>query len=265
MKKLYALFLLFALLNHANISFASNIISARENHQLSQSPDDVLKNQDILDMLKAGVSPEIIIAKIKSSECGFDTSPKILQEMKTAGVPEAVILAMVEASASKAKVQSVIAIPDNTLVELELAFDINSASSKQGDSISFRVIKPLMINGITVIEKDALANGKIITAKKARRWGREGKLAWSVEDVTAIDGKAVRLKATSSMKGESNKGEVAVKTAVTTALLIGVPVLAPLALLNGFKRGHNIVVPAGTRFTVFINGNTSVTVTKGGK
>jgi hypothetical protein len=62
------------------------------------------------------------------------------------------------------------------------------------------------------------------------------------------------------MKGESNKGEVAVRTAVNAALLLPVPFLAPLALLNGFKRGHNITVPAGTRFTVFINGNTTVTV-----
>ena len=35
----------------------------------------VLTNKDILDMQKIGLPPEILVAKIKSSQCNFDTSP----------------------------------------------------------------------------------------------------------------------------------------------------------------------------------------------
>ena len=56
-----------------------------------------LTNKDVLDMLKAGLTPEIVVAKIKSSACSFDTSPATLEALKKAGVPDDVIVAMVQA------------------------------------------------------------------------------------------------------------------------------------------------------------------------
>jgi hypothetical protein len=47
-------------------------------------------------MAKAGLSTDIILAKIQASAGSFDTSPAELSELKSAGVPEAVILAMVK-------------------------------------------------------------------------------------------------------------------------------------------------------------------------
>jgi len=55
-----------------------------------------LTNPDVLTMVKSGLSSEIVIAKIKSSTCAFDTSPKTLADLKTSGVPDAVILAVVQ-------------------------------------------------------------------------------------------------------------------------------------------------------------------------
>jgi hypothetical protein len=57
----------------------------------------VLTNKDILDLNKIGLSPEILVAKIKSSPCNFDTSPASLQALKVAGLGDSVILAIVEA------------------------------------------------------------------------------------------------------------------------------------------------------------------------
>ena len=57
----------------------------------------VLTNKDILDMNKIGLPPEILVAKIKSSHSNFDTSPASLQALKSAGLGDSVILAMVEA------------------------------------------------------------------------------------------------------------------------------------------------------------------------
>lgn len=60
-----------------------------------------LVNVDILEMLKAGLSQEIVIAKIKASACEFDTSPATLKALKTASVPDEVILAMIQAPSIK--------------------------------------------------------------------------------------------------------------------------------------------------------------------
>jgi hypothetical protein len=63
----------------------------------------VLTNKDVLDMNKIGLAPEVLVAKIKSSQRNFDTSPASLQALKTAGVRDNVILAMVEAPAGQPK------------------------------------------------------------------------------------------------------------------------------------------------------------------
>jgi len=56
-----------------------------------------LTNSDVVGMIKAGIGTEIIVAKIKNASCSFDTSLATLKELKNAGVPDNVILAMVQA------------------------------------------------------------------------------------------------------------------------------------------------------------------------
>jgi hypothetical protein len=62
------------------------------------SVSGMLTNSDILDMNKAGLPPNVLVAKIKASQCGFDTSPSQLKQLKAEGLTDAVILAMVEAT-----------------------------------------------------------------------------------------------------------------------------------------------------------------------
>jgi hypothetical protein len=65
--------------------------------QASSMNAAALSNQDILEMTKVGLQSDVLVAKIKSSQCNFDTSPQQLQQLKANGVPDAVILAMVQA------------------------------------------------------------------------------------------------------------------------------------------------------------------------
>ena len=64
----------------------------------SRVPAAKLGNSDILDMVKAGLPEEVVIAKIQSSACDFDTSPTALTTLKSAQVPNAVILVVVKKS-----------------------------------------------------------------------------------------------------------------------------------------------------------------------
>ncbi|MBK6751263.1 MAG: hypothetical protein IPG67_15005 [Acidobacteria bacterium] len=61
-------------------------------------------------MVKTGLSAEIVIAKIRSSNVGFDTSTAALKVLSDAGVPESVVVVMIteagkanKASAAEAK------------------------------------------------------------------------------------------------------------------------------------------------------------------
>lgn len=56
-----------------------------------------LQNADILTMVRAKLPPTLIIEKINTSSCRFDTFPSVLAELKYKGVPDEVLMAMVHA------------------------------------------------------------------------------------------------------------------------------------------------------------------------
>jgi hypothetical protein len=57
----------------------------------------VLENRHVLIMVAGRVAPEVILEKIRTSPCNFDTFPPVLAELKSRGVPDSVLLAMVRA------------------------------------------------------------------------------------------------------------------------------------------------------------------------
>ncbi|HKP72724.1 MAG TPA: hypothetical protein VJT82_07285 [Pyrinomonadaceae bacterium] len=145
-------------------------------------------------------------------------------------------------------------IPDGTPVEIALAHTLNSAEVKAGDIISLRVLKPVRVEGVTVIAEGALATGRVLKAKRGRPFGKAGQLAWEIQEVVAANGQTVPLAFVERRKGESKSGTVATAAAITVVLF---PV-APVALLWGFKRGKSAVVPAGTIFTAVTRGDATI-------
>jgi hypothetical protein len=62
----------------------------------------VLHNEDVIQMVQAKFSDTLIIAKIKSSSCKFDTSTEQLIKLKSEGVSDEVLKAMAECGAPAA-------------------------------------------------------------------------------------------------------------------------------------------------------------------
>ena len=168
-------------------------------------------------------------------------------------------------------------IPAGTPIEVEVAYTVNSLDVKPGERISFRVLVPIVIDGVTVIERDALVTARITNAKRGGHWGKAGKLVWSMEDVVAADNTRIPLapetasgnklwsletksvnkdsaKAQGSVRGTSHVGEVATMAAVSGVLF------PPLALLHGFKRGENAILREGRRYVVEVGRDSTVKV-----
>jgi hypothetical protein len=61
-------------------------------------PEAKLTNADIIAMVKEGLSPDIVLAKIEASESAFDTSPDGLGALKAAGTPNEIVIAMIKKS-----------------------------------------------------------------------------------------------------------------------------------------------------------------------
>jgi hypothetical protein len=147
---------------------------------------------------------------------------------------------------------SVDKIPDGTPVEIEAPYTFSSMDFKPKDKISFRVVDAIKIDGITVIEQGATATGRVEKAKRGGHWGKAGLFVWTMLSVTAADGTQIPVRASSMrLRGDSKGAKVATAMIITGAIM---PLIAPVALLHGFKRGENAYIPAGKRYTLFIEG-----------
>jgi hypothetical protein len=237
-----------------------------------------LTNADILVMVKAKLPPALIIEKINTSSCAFDTFPSVLAELKYKGVPDEVLMTMVKAphgarsiaretvkpinnSSTKSSTSTTdegptelteITIPDGTPLEVESTFTVTSGEVEEGSAVSFTVVSPVKINGVTVIAPGARATARVTKAKKGGSWGRAGTLAWEMKDVVAVDGSKVPLEFSKRKRGDSKGGTV------TTAVVVTGLLFWPAAPFWGFKHGKDAKVPAGSRFDVAVHGDSVV-------
>jgi hypothetical protein len=234
--------------------------------QQAQSPVAPLSNLDVLRMVKADFTASTIVAQINSSPCDFVTTPAALQQLKEEGVPDSVVVAMVtsprsgpirnhssEATSTQQRVN--VRIPAGLAVEIEAPFTVSSQDVREGDAISFRVVNPIKVDGVTVIAAGATATARVEKASRGGHFGRAGRLAWSMRDVTAVDGTRIPLQTAGRVVGDSKGAKVATAMIITGALFW---VAAPVALLHGFKRGENAILPAGKRLEVSVQSEVAV-------
>jgi len=226
---------------------------------------------------------------VAQSAAPLPAATETIQQSQSAnaGATPAKAAESVEPANLKADAQNPIAIkiPAGTPIEVEVAYTVSSLDIKPGELLSFRVLIPVIVDGVTAIEKDALVTARVTLAMRGGHWGKAGRLAWVMEDVVAADNTRVLLDPAThsrnealwslerkskdggtgtqlsqgSVKGTSHKGEVTTKTIVAAAIF---PPLAPLALMNGFRRGENAVLPEGKRFVVAVRNESSVSVTR---
>ena len=85
------------------ILFVAGLFQVRAQTQTDPQPSNPanskLTNADILDMHAVGLGAEVILAKIKASGCEFNTTPADLKKLKSAGISDDLIVAMIGASA----------------------------------------------------------------------------------------------------------------------------------------------------------------------
>ncbi len=169
--------------------------------------------------------------------------------------------------------------PVGTEIEVGVAFTVRSLDVKPGEHISFRVLVPVVIDGVTVIPEGALVTARVVESKRGGHWGKAGKLAWNMEDVVAADNSRIALSpqtATRSEKlwklenntksptklgqgrvtGTSHGGEVAAMSIASGVLF------PPLALMGAFKRGEDAVLREGRRYVVLVGKDSVVRVNK---
>src|SRR5687767_8635563 len=245
MKKIMALSLAVVLLQS---SFLIGFASAQTK--------EILTNSSIVEMLEAGLSEQVIISLIKTSDNSFDTSALKIMELKKAGVSDAIILALVEASSKKAdeipkiSTTDIVASPpkpmialtllDGTPVKLRIGRTISSKDATVGETIDFEVLEDIVINNLVVIPRGGIAIATVTRAKPRGRLGKGGKLDINVDFVRAVTGEKIALRAVKETKGGSHTG------AMTGAIVATSILFFPAAPFFLFMKGKDISIPKGT-------------------
>jgi hypothetical protein len=227
----------------------------------------MLRNRDVLVMVRNGMKSELIIANILTSPCNFDVFPPVLDDLKRKGVPENVLQVMsvvpngppnlpdVDRPARESVVKSV-KIPRGTVVVVETLYPVSSADFKLNNTIAFSVTRPVFVDGVLLIPRGTIARAKIVKVKRAGSFGRGGALTFDMEQIVAIDGTRIPVQLTAAAEGGNRTGVLAVGAAATSALIF--PYTAPAAIVWGFKKGDDAVVRGSKEFGAVIKNDTEV-------
>lgn len=231
----------------ANVSDA---IDVQARTYAGSVPALTLTNQSILDLHHGHASSDAIVSKIRFSTCSFNTSEADLRELKSAGVSDKVILAMLEiqkplvASGDIHEVKLVV--PGGTPIEVALSNEVSAEQVQQGTVVNMIVVKDVVVNGFTVISRGASARARVMGVRKPGSLERMGEIAWFMQDAFAASGDTLPL-------GFAAKQPNMIPTGTFQGYAF---------LLSQYRKGAPALVPRDRTFIAVVSSDTVVHVSQ---
>ena len=136
---------------------------------------EILTDESILKLVKAGMSEEVIIGAINNQPGKYALNTDSLISLKQAGVSDKIIAAMVSRSSTASPLPEVrptsvepILLHDGTSVRLRLSRNLSSADAKTGDTVEFEVLEDVKEGDVLLIARDTTASGTVtaLTSEK---------------------------------------------------------------------------------------------------
>jgi hypothetical protein len=157
------------------------------------------------------------------------------------------LCALIPATLYSEQGQRGVRVPDATALRLVLTDPLSSATNEVDDPVRFEVTEEVRVGGVVVIAKGSTAVGHVVEVEPKKRLGRAGKLNFTLDHVKAVDGSNLRLRASSTRKGDDKTGTV----------IVGTVLLSPLFLI---MRGKDVSIPQGMAMTAYIDGDRDIQV-----
>lgn len=133
-------------------------------------------------------------------------------------------------------------VPKNTLIKVALVDPVNAKNLRVGDTIHFKVIDDVIVDGNLVFAKGEPGEGTVTKVKQAKNFGRDAEVIVEFEKVKAIDGTYV-----DTFVGDEAKKEMQNLAMAAGASIVGMALLGPIGVITGiFVNGKNVDLPAGT-------------------
>lgn len=134
----------------------------------------------------------------------------------------------------------------DTLVRIKMITALDTRQNKAGDTITYQSTEDVYVNGVLVIAKGAIGNGKILKVQQAKNFGRDAKLELSFDNLQAFDGTEVE-----TVMGDKAKEETKSLAKAAGATVAGLIVLGPVGIVGGaFIHGQDVTIPAGSELYI---------------
>ncbi len=146
----------------------------------------------------------------------------------------------------------VVILPSGTPVFAVFTHSIDSESVKEGDIVYLLTMRPVVVDGDTVIRSNERVSAKITESEESGGWGKAGKLEIRIDSTTAVDGQEVILSYTQRREGRGKGGKA-------TAWGVGLGLLClPLALVGFTVRGEEGRFPIGYEMKMYVAGKHAI-------
>ena len=143
---------------------------------------------------------------------------------------------------------------DSTPVVLRTKQDLSSAAVKVGDRVPFRVVKDVRVADLIVIPRGADAWGLVTAVQPKGRKGRPGKLDIAIQSVQLLTGGKAPLRA-EQQHSQGKSRDVGKISDIPGAAIETFGWGIPIVLFSMLEKGKDAYWPAGTKFTVYLNGD----------
>jgi hypothetical protein len=155
-------------------------------------------------------------------------------------------------------------VPLGTGVEIELLENISSESLKAGQSVLFKLVHAVEVNGTTLLPAGTPFSGTVMSAKPSGHWGKAGAFDLRLDPLKLADGTLVRVDfhrpAKVNVRGEKT-GE-SIETAMVMTYYFP---LIPVALIAGSRKGKPFKIRSGERYLVYVTGTEAPAATESPK
>ena len=155
------------------------------------------------------------------------------------------VLALVQPGLAQTQPQSEV-IPRQTEVEIELVENVSSETLHAGQSVSFKIVRPVAVSGTTVMPAGLAVSGEIRAVRPSGAWHKAGTFNLVLKPIRLTDGSTVQL--------DFHRPELVGTKGEKTGAAIGAPlaltylfVLIPAFLVGAARKGEPYTIRAGER------------------
>lgn len=144
-----------------------------------------------------------------------------------------------------------VSLPAGTEVEIELLRDVSSESLKAGETIPFKLVRPVELDGDTLLPAGAPASGVVETVRTSGKWRKAGAFDLSLQPLKLADGTLVYVDFYRPQKKSEKAEKAGEGTATAIALTYYFP-LIPVALIQKARKGKPFTIRSGERYLVYV-------------